>query len=147
MKLFNRMKRETGQAMVEFALVLPIIILLIGGIVDFGWIFYNKISANNACREATRYVAVNYIILPEVKIDNAKANAIAKINENIIGGFDVLNDSVDVVYTLVDNTKPEGEAYITVELTQELQVLTPILQTFVGSTVDIDASCTMRVEK
>ena len=35
-------KSQCGQAMVEMALVLPILVLLIGGIMDFGWLFYNK---------------------------------------------------------------------------------------------------------
>ena len=32
-------KRESGQAMVEFALILPILLLIVCGIIDFGWLF------------------------------------------------------------------------------------------------------------
>jgi Flp pilus assembly protein TadG len=53
-------KSENGQAMVEFALVLPIILLFLAGIVAFGWIFGNQLMADNACREAARYTAVHY---------------------------------------------------------------------------------------
>jgi Flp pilus assembly protein TadG len=35
------MKSEKGQAAVEFALVLPILLLLILGIIDFGRILYS----------------------------------------------------------------------------------------------------------
>ena len=34
-------KRENGQSAVEFALVLPILLLIVCGILDFGWLFYN----------------------------------------------------------------------------------------------------------
>jgi uncharacterized protein (UPF0333 family) len=35
-------KNEKGQAMVEFALIVPLLILLLCGIIDFGWIFGNQ---------------------------------------------------------------------------------------------------------
>lgn len=54
-----RIKKEIGQAMVEFALVLPIFLTLIGGIVDFGWVFGNKLAADNASREAARYASIH----------------------------------------------------------------------------------------
>ena len=55
----GREKKEDGQAMVEFALILPIFLLILCGIIDFGWLFYNQISLNNACREGARYAVVN----------------------------------------------------------------------------------------
>ena len=39
MKNRRKKKRESGQAMVEFALVLPIFLLLVMGILDFGFLF------------------------------------------------------------------------------------------------------------
>lgn len=57
---FMRKKSEKGQAMVEFALILPVLLLIIAGIIDFGLIYNQKVLANNASREAARYVAVNY---------------------------------------------------------------------------------------
>ena len=47
-----------GQSMVETALVLPIIILLLVGIIDFGLLFNNYIVLSNATREAARKAAV-----------------------------------------------------------------------------------------
>ena len=56
-KLFRR--GEDGQAMVEFALILPILLLILCGIIDFGWLFYNQLALNNICREGARYAVVN----------------------------------------------------------------------------------------
>ena len=52
-------KREKGQSAVEFALVLPILLLIVCGILDFGWLFYNQLSVENACREGARVGCVN----------------------------------------------------------------------------------------
>lgn len=46
--------------MVEFALVLPIFLLLVMGILDFGFLFYNYISMENAARNAARVACVEY---------------------------------------------------------------------------------------
>jgi Flp pilus assembly protein TadG len=47
-----------GQGLVEFALVMPILLLLIMGIVDFGWMVFNYNSLYNGVREALRYGSV-----------------------------------------------------------------------------------------
>lgn len=47
--------RERGQALVEFALVLPILLLLAIGIIDFGRALFVLSEVSNATREAARY--------------------------------------------------------------------------------------------
>jgi Flp pilus assembly protein TadG len=49
------LKREDGAAAVEFALVLPILILILFGIIEFGFALYNKEVITNASREGARY--------------------------------------------------------------------------------------------
>ena len=43
-----------GQVLVEFALMLPLLMLLIAAIVDFGFLFYDNISTQGAAREGAR---------------------------------------------------------------------------------------------
>jgi hypothetical protein len=50
---------ESGVALVEFALVLPLLLLVILGIVDFGKAFGYKNQETHLANEATRYAAVN----------------------------------------------------------------------------------------
>lgn len=52
-------KNEKGQGLVEFALILPILLLLLVAIVDFGWMIFVKTNLNNAAREGARVYAVN----------------------------------------------------------------------------------------
>lgn len=47
-------RRERGAALVEFAIVLPLFLLLIGGMVDFGRAFYTEVMLTNAAREGAR---------------------------------------------------------------------------------------------
>jgi len=48
---------ERGQSLVEMALVLPLLLLLVLGIIDFGRAFNNYIIITNAAREGARYAA------------------------------------------------------------------------------------------
>jgi hypothetical protein len=48
------LKREDGAAAIEFALVLPILILLLFGIIEFALALYNKEVITNASREGAR---------------------------------------------------------------------------------------------
>jgi Flp pilus assembly protein TadG len=48
-----------GQALVEFALILPILILLLVGIFDFGRAIYAFNTVNNAAHEAARVAVVD----------------------------------------------------------------------------------------
>ncbi len=59
-KLTTRLDgRCQGQALLEFALVLPLLLLLLIGIIDFGRALFVYSEVSNAAREAVRYGAVN----------------------------------------------------------------------------------------
>ena len=50
---------ERGQTLVEFALILPIIVILLFGIIDFGLMLNHRITLQHAVREGARYAAVH----------------------------------------------------------------------------------------
>ena len=54
-----RRHRNTGQTLVEFALVLPLLLLFIMGVVDMGRLIYAYSSAGNAAHEGVRTAIVN----------------------------------------------------------------------------------------
>jgi Flp pilus assembly protein TadG len=59
MELKNKIKNEQGQAMTEFALILPILLVLLFGVIQFGIIFNNYVALTDAARAASRKGAVS----------------------------------------------------------------------------------------
>lgn len=51
-------KKEAGQALVEFTLSLPILMLFIAGLIDFGMILFSYSQASNSLREALRHAEI-----------------------------------------------------------------------------------------
>jgi len=50
----RRHHRSLGQSLAEFALVLPIFLLILTGIIDFGFMLYSRMTVINATREGAR---------------------------------------------------------------------------------------------
>jgi Flp pilus assembly protein TadG len=58
--LRQRLRGDDGVALVEFALVSPVLFLLLFGIIDFGWVFGQHLDVRHGVREGARLVSVNY---------------------------------------------------------------------------------------
>ena len=54
-----RSRKERGAALVEFAIILPLLLLIVLGIVEFGWTFGQYNDIRHGAREAARLAAVN----------------------------------------------------------------------------------------
>jgi hypothetical protein len=54
----RRWKRDNGQELVEFAIVFPVLLLLLLGVIGFGQIVYSYSAISNAAREGARYAVV-----------------------------------------------------------------------------------------
>jgi Flp pilus assembly protein TadG len=71
-------RREKGQALVEIALILPVFLLLLLGIVQFGTVFRDYIALTDATRVGARQAAVARSIQPE----SARVpNVVAKVEK------------------------------------------------------------------
>ena len=123
--------RESGQAMVEFALVLPILLALLCGIIDFGWVYYNQITLNNAAREGARYAVVHY--------DHSgtwKEEATERMLDSMVG----VSSATAII------SDPVGER-ITASVTADGKLLTGFTSTILGKrSIPLHAECTMRLE-
>lgn len=131
-RLIKKLRRsEKGQAMVEMALILPVLILIIGGIVDFGWLFYNKLALNNAAREGARYAAIHYHLSTDW---NAQA---VQLMQNVYVGT---NFSQAIVYDA-------ASSQIQAQISANVPVLTGITSTILGrDTIEMTGTCIMRLE-
>lgn len=56
-------RRENGAALVEFALLAPLLIILVMGIIEFGWLFAQMNEIRHVAQEGARWGAVSH---PEV---------------------------------------------------------------------------------
>lgn len=136
-KLRKKAKDETGQAMVEFALVLPILLLIVCGIIDFGWLFYNQLAVNNICREGARYAAVN-------TAEDYSTEPIRKHIERTADSTYTVND-VDISVNYTSPLDPlSGD--VTVEVKTQFKFITPLLSPFLGETKTLDSKIIMKVE-
>jgi len=52
--------RDEGAQLVEFAILAPLLILLVLGIVEFGWLFSQNNDVRHGAREGARAAAVNF---------------------------------------------------------------------------------------
>jgi len=55
-------RREDGQAITEFALILPVLVALLLGIIQFGIVFNNYLTITDAARAGARRAAVSRFI-------------------------------------------------------------------------------------
>lgn len=55
----KKSKSERGAVAVEFAIILPVFLLVVLGIVEFGRAFNIQVSLSEAARESARYAAVH----------------------------------------------------------------------------------------
>lgn len=55
LRILRNGRRSRGQSLAEFALVFPVLMLIIGGVIQFGVIFWGQNSLNQVVRDAGRY--------------------------------------------------------------------------------------------
>ena len=138
-KIFRkrRDKKEDGQSTVEFAMILPVFLLILCGIIDFGWLFYNQLSLNNACREGARYAVVN-------TSDGSDMQAIITHIENSSKNvFDKDGVDINIAYS-IPGDPTAGD--VTVTLQAEINFFTPVLSSVLGKTKTLNSTVTMKVE-
>lgn len=51
-------RNRRGATLVEFALLIPVLMLVLLGIMEFGWLTFNQLTVANAAREGARMAAV-----------------------------------------------------------------------------------------
>lgn len=77
------MKSERGQSLVEFAIILPVIILLLLGILDFGRVFHAYLTIDHAGREAARAGSIGGLTLEEIgEVAVGSASGINLVNSH-----------------------------------------------------------------
>ena len=144
------MKSQRGIAAVEFALVLPILVLLAFGIIEFSLALYDKAVITNASREGARAGIVAQS--PKVKDAEIKAAVINYCNPHLITfRTDQTIKGTDI--TIVPPDSRDGMPFgtdLTVTVTYRYDFLVfPGLTRLMGGSlgpIDLVARTTMKME-
>jgi Flp pilus assembly protein TadG len=100
----GRKARDRGSVAVEFALVLPVLLLIVFGIVDFGRALNAQISLTGAAREGARLAALGYTNAQVQSRVAAAAPSLSGITTRVAascpdGAGPAADAQVDVSYT------------------------------------------------
>lgn len=71
---------ERGQSLVEFALLLPVLLLILLGAVDLARVYTTQVTITNAAREGARFGAANRTNTPEIQnkaVQEASSSGVA----------------------------------------------------------------------
>ena len=141
----SRLASERGADLVEFALVLPLLLVVFGGIVDFGFMFQRYLVVSNAAREGARLAS-----MPNYEV----ADVEARVNSYLDAGLGA-GASSNAVVAVTSGPPASGGAYtvfnVTVTFTEAYFILGPLV-TLVGGNagdfgdVQIQSTASMRAE-
>jgi Flp pilus assembly protein TadG len=92
-RLRQAARRDDGASAVEFALVLPILVLLLFGIISFGLYFAASLGLSNASREAARYGVVKNV----ATVSNPDGPKCSDLGKKL---SDTINGTIGIVYPI-----------------------------------------------
>lgn len=72
----RRLREQRGAVAVEFALVLPVLMLILLGITEYGLVFYDQLTLTNAAREGARSLVLS---TGTQTVAETQANSAAKL--------------------------------------------------------------------
>lgn len=132
----RRGKGEGGQSLVEFALVLPIFLLVLFAIVDFGMAFHAWITVTNSAREGARLGAVRA--------------AAADIDQRVRDTAGSLGDDLEVTVTNAEGDPGES---VVVDVSYGYSLITPVADILamisggnIGDGFTLSSTADMRLE-
>ena len=140
-------RRSSGQSLIEFALIFPIIFFLITGFLDLGRAIFYYSSLTNAVREATRYAIVHKDELDAAlnnPTDNSLQDKVLEYAFGLSGTPDPLTkDDITVSPEKVDNLFTT----VSIKVIYPYKPITPGIKELFGSTegIDLTVQSKMRV--
>lgn len=121
---------DEGQSLVEFALVLPMLLLLLVGIFNFGQLFYSDIVINEAARDAARYASLS---VPSSEIAQVIAEDSQTLNQSALS------------YSISQPYPQSSGLPVTITIQYPVSIMLP-LSLILPSSIELQAVMTMRVE-
>lgn len=101
------LRRDSGAAAVEFALVVPLLLLLVFGIVEFGRAYNAQVTLQHAVREGARYYAIHH--------DDEDGDPIDETKQVTVDAATSLDLAKDDVAVSPDPCDPGEPGHVTAE--------------------------------
>ncbi|WP_306900202.1 TadE/TadG family type IV pilus assembly protein [Arthrobacter sp. B1I2] len=137
-RLPSRKTRETGAVAVEFALILPIFLVLVLGIAEMGRAFNIQVSLSEAARESARYAAIHNA---ESSYSNSSAQAAGVAAAPSVG---LSASNVGISFTTGATCTPTGNVVATVTYSTPWMTGFPALIPGMPATLSIQGKGVMR---
>jgi Flp pilus assembly protein TadG len=137
MKKKSETLNQSGASAIEFALILPVLLLFLFGIIEFSVLFYNKAMITNASREGAR-AGIRYIWEgPDQGGHPSEATIIAAVNNYVDNGTLLISfgSAPANIGTAVDGENETSGDPLTVTVTYDYDFL--ILPEFADGVVDL----------
>lgn len=135
-------RRERGQAVVEFALILPLMILLVLIAIDFGRLFYTYVGMTNAAREGAAYGSQHAsCLVPSDGVVCADPANITYVTRQEAGGDPTLAVSKACSPSCASSSSGAGNT-VTVTTAKSYAFLTPFVNSFFGGSLQLAVSAT-----
>lgn len=125
----KKIKDESGQSIVEFAIVVPILLTLLCGVLDFGWIYANQYKVENAAYAGARYASLYVSDYDDSNMSELIEKIEKRVKENLWNDGDGATISVDITSDKID-----------VSVIYPVKNLTYVAQTFYGKYFDATSS-------
>jgi Flp pilus assembly protein TadG len=139
----SKARHAAGQSLVEFALVFPVLIILLIAIFDFGRLVFAYNAITNAAREGARVGIINQTeagIQDEVMIQATSLGLAA-------GDVDVTYvKSDDPTQPCPDDPPTSLECLVVVTVSYDWQAITPVIGNIVGP-ITVSAISEMPIER
>jgi Flp pilus assembly protein TadG len=132
---------ERGAVVVEFALVLPIFLILVFGVIEFGWAFSQQLDVRHGAREGARLAAVNHGHYDESDNERTPSAQTTALVTEICSRMD--RDG-EAVVTISGGGDVGDETEVTV--LRELDTLTGFFDGWLGGR-EIESTVSMRTEQ
>lgn len=137
-------KNERGSIFIEFALITPLLLLLMFGVFDFSKFYFTQLTLQHALREAGRYaVAGNHFGTGVNRL--TRLASIKKVAQDAAAGMDL--SAIQI--TPRRGTNPAGgpSDTVTISLTTNVKFITPVIRAFFkGGGSQITVSTTFKNE-
>lgn len=150
-RLGRLLRRDGGQGLVEFSLLLPVMMIIIFGVIDFGMGLRSYISLTNATREGARFAAVgNPAGSFPSQCDGSTNTTVVGRTCVAIEGLD-LSNVTDIEVDYPEGQEPGNSVVVSADYTYEY--ITPLgdfIHFFSGGTatetLSLSTSTDMRLE-